>query len=125
MCVVSQCVLYHHVCVQHASCLAYFPAPLPLPGFYETSLIDFTSCVPEDACPGIDVESVSTLFTKLLARETQEDAQILAALQQAFLDVGANFSSNSVSAPFPTSASWTAVPCARRPWVSHVDVTFL
>jgi hypothetical protein len=63
-----------HVCTrcrpipaQHAECVALFPQPLPMPGFYAASLTTFISCVPADACPGVSASAVAAAFSDPVA----------------------------------------------------------
>ncbi len=43
---------------QNAECVGLFPLPLARPGFYPLSLEEFVSCVPADACPGVDTSAL-------------------------------------------------------------------
>jgi hypothetical protein len=52
-------------CPSNAQCVALFPVPLPLPGFYPVSLAEFIACVPQVACAGVDVEEVRALVAQL------------------------------------------------------------
>ena len=61
---------------QNAACVALFPVPLPLPGFYSASLTSFSSCVPASACPGVDAQLVSTAFRALLLGGPNEQRQV-------------------------------------------------
>ncbi len=49
---------------QSAKCVSLFPVPLTRLGFFPHSLIDFTACVPPEACPGVDSEAVRTVMEK-------------------------------------------------------------
>ncbi len=51
---------------QNAKCVGLFPIPLPLPGFFGESLTSFASCVPPEACPGVDAAAVSSLYRQHL-----------------------------------------------------------
>jgi hypothetical protein len=56
-------------CPRNAVCLAMFPVPLPLPGFFALSLSELQSCVPVTACPGVDALEVEEMYARLLLRE--------------------------------------------------------
>lgn len=62
--------------MQNAACVAMFPVPLPLPGFYSSSLTSFSSCVPASACPGVDAQLVSATFRALLQGGPNELRQV-------------------------------------------------
>ena len=70
--------------MQNAECLLLFPVPLPRPGFYGQSLVQFTSCVPAGACPGVDAAMVTAQYRSLLAGGPGTAAQLRALLQQFF-----------------------------------------
>ena len=53
--------------MQNAACVALFPAPVPLPGYYGLSLTNFQSCVPASACLGVDASAVQAVVTQQLA----------------------------------------------------------
>jgi hypothetical protein len=57
------------VAPQNAGCVRFFPVPLPLPGFFPTSLTEMAACVPSKACSGTDLDRVSAEFTELLRSE--------------------------------------------------------
>ncbi len=70
-------VLLLTVCIaQNAACVALFPVPVPLPGFYSTSLTQFSSCVPASACLGVDVQRVTASFSSLLLGGVEELRQV-------------------------------------------------
>jgi hypothetical protein len=56
-----------HPVLQNGQCIDLFPVPLPKPGFYETSLTNFSACVPVEACPGVDAGQVSAAYAAYLA----------------------------------------------------------
>jgi hypothetical protein len=65
------------VCIaQNAACVALFPVPVPLPGFYSTALTQFSSCVPASACLGVDVQRVTASFSSLLLGGVEELRQV-------------------------------------------------
>ncbi len=71
--VLLPCVVVVDVCIaQNAACVALFPIPVPLPGFYSTSLTQFSSCVPASACLGVDVQRVTASFSSLLLGGVEE-----------------------------------------------------
>jgi hypothetical protein len=43
---------------QNAECVGLFPLPVARPGFYPLSLEEYVSCVPADACPGVDTSAL-------------------------------------------------------------------
>jgi hypothetical protein len=56
--VVSLCTV-----LQNAECVGLFPLPVARPGFYPLSLEEYASCVPAEACPGVDSAALRTAFT--------------------------------------------------------------
>ena len=50
---------------QNAQCVAFFPAMLPLPGYFPASATQFSICVPPSACPGVDVSAVRAILKDL------------------------------------------------------------
>jgi hypothetical protein len=68
-CACVLCVPMSRSCAQNAECVALFPAPLPLPGFYASSLTEFPACVPSIACPGMDAPAVASAYTQLLGSD--------------------------------------------------------
>ncbi len=56
--------------------MALFPVPVPLPGFYSTSLTQFSSCVPASACPGVDVQRVTAALRNLMMGGVEELRQV-------------------------------------------------
>jgi hypothetical protein len=93
---------------QNAACVAMFPAPLPRPGFFGTSLTDFEGCVPAAACPGVDERDVEAAVQRQLAGSASDRAALEAAIEAFLAGPGANSSlglngtagdGNSVGAP--------------------------
>ena len=56
-CCWSVCVLDNW---QHATCPAFYPAPLPQAGFFAVSATVFEACTPPESCRGIDVSAINT-----------------------------------------------------------------
>ena len=55
------CFGIRHDCLQpwqHATCPAFFPAPLPQAGFYAQSATLFEACTPPESCRGVDLSGV-------------------------------------------------------------------
>jgi hypothetical protein len=48
---------------QSAECVGLFPLPVARPGFYPLSLEEYASCVPAEACPGVDSAALRNAFT--------------------------------------------------------------
>jgi hypothetical protein len=88
---------------QNAECVALFPAPLPRPGFYGRSLLEYSSCVPATACPGIDAVAVEELYSTLLQSGLPGAIQVHALVEEFFAAAG-NFTANN-----------TVVRCPRTP----------
>ena len=49
-------------CPANAVCNRFFPAPLPMPGFYAVSTQQFVfqACTPPESCPGVNLQSIET-----------------------------------------------------------------
>ena len=91
------CCLSHAVlCGQNAQCVAFFPAPLPLPGYYPASFTDIVACVPPTACPGIDASQVSA---SLLQQSSLVGSDV-ANLMQHYLQAPANGSGDTNASEF-------------------------
>jgi hypothetical protein len=76
-----------------------FPVPLPLPGYFGKSLTDFQSCVPAQACPGVDSGAVQKAVTQQLEQlKFASNQSTLIAVFDAFMSLTsfqlANDSSN-------------------------------
>ncbi len=69
---------------QNAECLHLFPVPLPRPGFYSQSLVQFTSCVPAEACPGVDTALVDAQYRSMLVGGPDVSLRLDALLQHFF-----------------------------------------
>ncbi len=109
---------HSHPPPQNADCVALFPAPLPRPGFYGRSLLEYSSCVPASACPGVDAAVVKQSYSALLQSGPTGAAQVQALVEE-FFAVAGRLRGNSTAVCGPPCAS------AARPRSLQLSCAFM